>query len=238
VTICPHCGRDAPILYRGAVPFCTACGGLRLPLSGASVNLAGKPAKVGGAVAKVVGGGVLLVGLSAALGIGLLVYALGTMAVALAISLPIALVVLVAGLVLLKGGQSLVQSGAHAERTTREQALLALASHRGAVTAAEAAGAIGVSVADADATLTAMAKQQPDQIAVDIDDQGGVWYRAVDAPAVGGARRMRVGDGVRLGDARVERAPAPRARVREPGDAAVDDELDPDEAAERSELRR
>jgi hypothetical protein len=235
VTICPHCGRNAPLLYRGAVPFCTACGGLRLPLSGASVNLAGKPAKMGGAVAKVFGWGLLLVGLSVALGIGLLVYALATIAVALAIALPIALVVLVVGLVLLKSGQSLVQSGAHTERTTREQALLALASHRGAVTAAEAAGAIGVSVADADATLTTMAKQQPEQIAVDIDDQGGIWYRAVDAPA-GGTRRMRVGDGVRFGDARVERGPATRARV--PGEAAVEEELEPDEAAGRAGLRR
>ena len=95
--MCPHCGRDAPIVFHGALPYCTACGALRTPLSGPSVNLAGKPARFGGAVANVVGWLVVVVGLSTALGLGLLLYALWTVALALAVALPIALVVLFVG---------------------------------------------------------------------------------------------------------------------------------------------
>ena len=137
--MCPHCGRDAPIVYRGALACCTACGGLRTPLSSPSVNLAGKPAKVGGAVASAFGALVLLVGLSVALGLGLLLNALTAPAVALAVALPIALVVLVVGLVLLTGGRSLSRHGSHAARATLDQAVFELASHRRAITAAEAA---------------------------------------------------------------------------------------------------
>jgi hypothetical protein len=218
--MCPHCGRDAPILYRGAVPYCTACGGLRLPLSGSSLNLAGKPSKVGGAVARVAGWVVLLVGLSAALGAGLVLNALGTAAVALAISLPVALVAAVAGIALVTSGRSLSRSGADIERTTREQALIALASHRGAVTAGEAAVALGVTVAEADAMLTVMAKREPERLTVDIDDQGAVWYRAVGPVPVAGAR-VRVGEGVRLDDA-----------------AGTGEEVETDDEAERAEIRR
>jgi len=195
--MCPHCGRDAPIVYHGALPYCTACGGLRPPLSSPSVNLAGKPSKVGGTVAGVVGWIVLLVGLSTALGLGLLLYAVWTVAVALAIALPIVLVALVVGLVLVKGGRSLRRSGENTERTTREQALLGLAAHRGAVTAADAARALGVGVAEADAMLTALAKQEPERVAVDVDEQGLVWYRAVPAPGGDFGVRVRVGESTR-----------------------------------------
>ena len=129
--MCPFCKRDAPIVYRGAVPHCTACGALRLPLSEPAVNLAGKPAKIGGAVASVFGWLALLVGLSSAFGLGLLLYALTTMTVALAVALPIAVVTLVVGLLLVGGGRSMARAGADASRVTHEQALLALAAHRG-----------------------------------------------------------------------------------------------------------
>jgi hypothetical protein len=169
------------------------------------VNLAGKPSKVGGAVASIAGAVVLLVGLSAALGLGLLLYALVTAPVALAIALPIALVVLVFGVVLLTGGRSLSRSGASAERSTREQALLALAAHRGAVTAAEAAQALGMGVAEADGMLTALAKRDPERVKVDVDEQGGVWYRAAiqigDTPDA----RVRVGEHVRVEERGAER---------------------------------
>jgi hypothetical protein len=183
------------------------------------VNLAGKPSKVGGTVASVVGWLVLLVGLSTTLGLGLLLYAIWTVAVALAIALPSALVTLVVGLVLLTGGRSLRRSGVEAERATREQALLALAAHRGAVTAADAARALGVGVADADAMLTTLAKKEPERIAVDVDEQGAVWYRAVRAPGSDFDARVRVAESTRA-DA--------EGRTAEP---IEDDE-------ERAELRR
>jgi hypothetical protein len=169
-------------VYRGVVPYCTACGALRAPLSGPSVNLAGKPSRVGGTFASVLGWVVLVSGGSLALGIALLFAALNLLTVGLAISLPIAIVVLVLGLVLVRSGRSLSTSGAQAERATREQALLAMAAHRGAVTALEAARALGVSTAEADAMLTALAKREPDRVAVDVDDQGVVWYRVSAAP--------------------------------------------------------
>jgi hypothetical protein len=169
-------------------------------------------------VASVIGWLVLVFGLSMALGLGLLFYAIWTVAVALAIALPTALVALVVGTVLVTGGRSLRRSGADAERTTREQALLALAAHRGAVTAADAARALGVSIADADAMLTTLAKHDPEHVAVDVDEQGVVWYRAV--RALGGEV-----------DAHVRVAEGPRAE--EPGtEAEIEDE------ARRAELRR
>jgi hypothetical protein len=181
-TICPACGREAPIVYRGVVPYCTACGALRAPLSSASVNLAGKPSRVGGTFAVVLGWVVLALGGSTALGVVLLLLALSWPAGALAIGLPIALVTLITGVLLVKSGRSLQASGEDAERATRAQALLAMAAQRGAVTAREAAQALSTSVADADAMLTDLAKREPDRVAVDVDDQGVVWYRVAPAP--------------------------------------------------------
>jgi hypothetical protein len=197
--MCPHCGRDAPIVYRGALPFCTACGRPRIPLSSPSINLAGKPSKLGGVVATIVGGAVLLVGLSIALGLGFLLNAIFTPAVGLAVALPIALIVLVVGVVLLGGGHSLRRSGAARERTTREQAMLALVAHRGRVTAADAALALGVGVAEADAMLTALAKREPEGVSVEVDDQGTVWYRAAGSSGEAVGRHVRVGENIRVG---------------------------------------
>lgn len=223
LSMCPHCDREAPIVYRGALPYCTACGGLRSPLSSPSVNLAGKPSKVGGAVASVVGWLVLVVGLSTALGLGLLFYALATAVVALAIATPIAVVVLVLGIMLVRSGHALSRSGADAERATQEKALLALAEHRGAVTAVDAARTLGVGVATADAILTALAKREPERVAVDIDDQGVVHYRAVGVPEAYGAH-VRVTEGVRVDGG--------------PSGGPETNETDVEEGEDRAELRR
>jgi hypothetical protein len=216
--MCPFCKRDAPIVYRGAVPHCTACGALRMPLSEPAVNLAGKPAKLGGAVASVFGWLALLVGLSSAFGLGLLLYALTTMTIALAFALPIALVTLVVGFFLVRGGRSMARAGANTERSTQEQALVALAAHRGAVTAAQAANALGVSVAEADALLTELAKRQPDRLTLDIDDQGTVWYRALGAlPPLD--PRIRIADAIRVDGPHAPPAEPPAAE-----EADVEDE--------------
>jgi hypothetical protein len=66
---------------------------------------------------------------------------------------------------------------------------------------------LGLGVADADAMLTALAKRDPDRMAVDVDDQGVVWYRAVVPVHIRVDERARVPDlagGVRADDAVVE----------------------------------
>ncbi len=196
--MCPYCGRDAPIVYRGVVPYCTACGALRAPLSTPSINLAGKPSRMGGTVASVAGWLVLLVGLSLALGLGLLLWAIFSLAIAAAVSLPFALIAAVVGFSLVRGGSALRRSGVDAERATRDQALLSMAGHHGPVTAVDAARLLNVTVAAADAMLTELAKREPERVAIDVDDQGVVWYRIArpfDVGPVGPADgRVRVGE--------------------------------------------
>jgi hypothetical protein len=196
-TRCPECGRDAPVVYRGVMPTCTACGAIRLPLSGASLNLAGKPSKVGGVLTGVLGWLVLLFGLSVALALGLLSLAIWTVGVGLAVALPLVLLTLGLGLPLVLGGKAMRRSGTDAEREMREQAFLSMLSERGRVSAAQAAGALGMRVEDADALLTSLAKSQPDRVTVDVDEDGTVWYggAAVSAPASPwvAAPRVRVG---------------------------------------------
>lgn len=180
--MCPHCGREAPLVYKGVVPTCTACGALRGPLTGPSVNLAGKPSRVGATFASVLGWLVLTVGGSVSLGLFLLFFAFGATTVGLAISLPMLLLVLVAGIALVRGGSSLGNKAEKLEQSTRDQALLAMAAHKGAVTATDAAQALGIGVAEADALLTSLAKRDPDRVAVDVDDQGVLWYRVSPGP--------------------------------------------------------
>ncbi len=204
---CPQCGRDAPVVYRGVVAHCTACGAVRAPLSGPSVNLAGKPSRLGGVVASVLGWVVLVVGVSTALGIALLFAAFGATGAGVALALPVAIVSLVFGVLLVRRGGSLSRSGVEAERVTRNQALLALVAHRGAVTAIEAGKALGVTAAEADAMLTDLAKRDSDRVALDVDDQGVVRYRLTRFPD---DARVRV-EGTESLEARDAEEPAIRA---------------------------
>jgi hypothetical protein len=220
MAMCPHCGREAPIVYRGVVPYCTACGALRAPLSTPSLNMAGKPAKMGGAVASAAGGLVLLVGLSMALGMGLLLGAIFTTAVALAVALPVAAISGGVGYVLLRGGSTLRRSGADTERETRDQAILAMAAHHGPVTAVDAARHLNVTVAAADAMLTELAKRDPYRLGLDVDDQGIVWYRI--------ARPLLDVDG--LGQ------PADRVRIDGAGDHHRESASAADQDAEADEI--
>jgi hypothetical protein len=198
-TACPACGQDAPIVYKGVVPHCTACGAVRVPLSSRSVNLAGKPSRVGSTFATVLGWLVLIFGGCTTLGVVMLAMALGWPMVALALGLPIAVLTLVLGIVLVRGGRSLAKSATRSENDTLVQALLAMASHKGAVTASDAAQALGIGVAEADAMLTSLAKSDPDRVAVDVDDLGNVWYRVAAAPGEP-LPHVRVGDGARVAE--------------------------------------
>jgi hypothetical protein len=175
------------------VPYCTACGALRTPLTTRSVNLAGKPSTVGGAVARVIGWLVLIVGVSLALGLGFLAWFLFTVTLALAIGLPIGLIALAVGIALVASGRKLGRTGAQERQMTQEDAVFALAAHRGGVLRAEdAAVALALRLDQGDALLTSMAKRDPDRIAVDLDEQGGISYRFV--YLVGPGAGVRVAD--------------------------------------------
>jgi hypothetical protein len=166
------------------VPYCTACGALRAPLATPSINLAGKSSQVGGTVASVAGWLTLLIGLSLELGLALLLAFLFSWTVALVLTLPLALISSVIGGALLRSGGSLRRSGIAKERAVHDQALLSMAGHHGPVTATDAARLLNVSIAEADAMLTELAKRDPDRLSVDIDDDGIVWYRLANPFAI------------------------------------------------------
>ena len=219
--MCPHCGRDAPLVYRGVVPTCTACGGLRAPLSTRSVNLAGTSSRLGGAVATAAGTLVLAVGLPLAVLLGALVWVLAALfapgaashaSPALAVGGAIAAAAVAAGALLVARGRALRRAGTAQRQATLDDALVHLVRERGRVSAAEAAAALGIPVAEADARLTGVAKTQVDRVALDLHDDGSLSYRAVDP---GGESGLRVAS---------ESPPSPRTRVVSGEAEAVDDD--------------
>jgi hypothetical protein len=99
---------------------------------------------------------------------------------------------LILSIVLLRSGRSLEKSGTEAQKTTREQAVLALAGSRGGLlTAADAAQALAMRIDEADLVLTNMAKQQPDLVSLEVDDHGGIYFRFPHLLAMGD-QRVRV----------------------------------------------
>jgi len=160
--------------------FCTACGAPRSPLTSGSVNLAGQPSKVGGQITRVFGWIVLVVGTLLAAGSLAMCGALVGMTAAAPyiLSVPIALVTWVLSYFLLKGGKQLVEAGADTQKATRTQAVFALANTRGGmVTPNDLAQAIAVTPKEADDILTAMAKEIPDHVSIEVDDNGVIFYR-------------------------------------------------------------
>lgn len=219
--MCPHCRQDAPIVYQGVAAYCSACGRPRPPLIAPSVSYAGKPSKVGGTVAGVIGWIVLAFGVSTALGLGLLLGSLFSVGVGLAFGLPIGIFTAVLATVLLLSGRKLRQSGDEKQKETWRRAVFALASNRaGMVTADEAARALGVSPAQADAFLTELAKTTSEEVTVEINDNGGIYYAF--------PRLMPMGK---------QRIEPPRVRVEGPGSAAAD-ELEYEEPAQQQQKRR
>jgi hypothetical protein len=236
-------------VYRGFNAFCTACGAPRIPLANASVNLAGQPSKVGGTITRVVGWVVLVLGTLLAAGTFAACSSIVGAATAapFVLSVPIAIVTWVLSYFILKGGKQLEQSGADLQKATRTQAVFALANTRGGlVTPADLARSIGITVKEADDHLTAMAKESPDHVTIDVDDNGTIYYRfsaahwaaiAPNAPAAlwsrGGHMAPNVGPAVHQRVApppvRVADAAAPNVRV-EPREAqeVIADELEPE----------
>jgi hypothetical protein len=179
--MCPHCHQEAPVIYRGVIAYCTACGAPRPPLAGSALKLAGQPSKVGGIVASATGFVVLLFGLVAALLVGLFfqwVFPAGIVGWVLGVLLSV--VSLAIGVPLLLGGRHLKRQGQGAEKGALLDAAAALARHKGgSVTAREAAKSLAIGYEQADALLTEAAKADPDRVGVEVNDAGVVeyWFR-------------------------------------------------------------
>ncbi len=205
--MCPNCKQNAPIVYRGTLAYCTACGAPRPPFSAKSVNLAGQPSKIGGSVAKFFGwlilGGGLLLALSLGLFFQLLIPA-GS--IGYAFGIPIGLVSLVVGLLVLFGGKKLETSGIETERAAKFDAIWGMAVARGGVvTALDVGRSLNMPVDGADQILTEMTKKHPDYVSIEVDDNGKLFYKLAGVAEQEGARfgvKYRVeGDGrVRIAD--------------------------------------
>ncbi len=196
-------------------------------LANTSVNLAGQSSKVGGQVTRVFGWIVLVLGSLLAAGAFAACSAIAGAGAAapFILAVPLALVSWVLAYFLLKGGKSLEKSGEDRQKATRAQAVFALANTRGGmVTPADLAHAIGVSPKDADDMLTVMAKESPDHVSIEVDDNGTIYYRFAaahwSAIASNPANWERPRGGMAPNAAPPVRgaarnAPAPRARVAE-----------------------
>lgn len=165
-------------MYRGMMAYCTACGRPRAPFATTAVNLAGQPSKVGGSVARILGWIVLACGLLVALMIGALLQAIFPAGVAgFVIGGVIAMVATILGTVLVRGGKTLHTSGDEKERSTRAQAVFALAANRGGVLSAlDVAQALSLPFPVADNLLTRLAKEDGDRVKLEVDDNGAITY--------------------------------------------------------------
>lgn len=239
--MCPRCHQNAPIVYRGVSAYCTACGAPRMPLANTSVNLAGQPSKVGGTVARVFGWLVLAGGWMLAAALAGLILLLGGEWGAAVVGGPIALVTSLVAYALLRGGRELKKSGDDAEVAMKNQAIFALANTRnGVLRAWDVAQMLQISAKEGDDILTRLAKEHPDYVTVDLDDEGTILYRF---PALhwGGLSQVAA-NAPTSNDMHVRvQAPPPQARVAAGGDAGAafggdareDDELAEIEPAHR-----
>jgi hypothetical protein len=192
-----------------------------MPLANTSVTLAGQPSKVGGTVARVFGWIVLAGGwLVAALLAGLIVL-LGGEGAAAVIGGVIALISSIVAYALLRSGKELKKSGDDTEQATKNQAIFALANtHGGVLKAWDVARMLHVSPKEGDDILTKLAKEHPDHVTVDVDDEGDVLYRF---PAIhwGGVPRMAPNAPISPSAHVRVQAPPPATRVAPGVDAAV-----------------
>ena len=225
--MCPHCRQNAPIIYRGALAYCTACNAPRPPFSAKAVNLAGQPSKIGGTVAKVFGWAVLLGGLFVAATLTAILQALWPAGfLGFAVGIPLGLVALFVGGLLLFGGGKLRKSGETAERDAQFEAVYAMAATRqGVVTALDVGRSLGMRTDQADAVLTEMTKAFPDYVSLEVDDAGGLFYKLTGIGAHAGDKfgvKYRVGpDGaVRVSDELAEARATQEQAEREAEEAA------------------
>jgi hypothetical protein len=178
--MCPSCGQDAPLVYKGVSAFCFACGKPRTPLTASAVNLRGKPSKIGGTVAAVTGWVLLFGTLATALIVGAILQAIFPVGAVVGwiVGGMIAVVGLVVSLLLLFGGRALMRSGTNASRAARLDALGTLAAYQGGiVTAQMASESLGLPLNEADAFLTTLAKEPDSGVSLEVDDDGRITYR-------------------------------------------------------------
>jgi len=215
--MCPNCKQSAPIVYRGTLAYCTACGAPRPPFSAKSVNLAGQPSKIGGSVAKFLGWLILGIGLLVALSIiwfFQLIFPAGV--VGWAIGVPIGVISLIVGLLVLFGGKNLEKSGIAAERAAKFDAIWAIAIARGGVvTPADVGRSLNMAADGADKLLTEMTKQFPEYVSIEVDDAGNLFYKLTGVAEPEGARfgikyRVEPDGRVRIAD---ELAPGRQAQA-------------------------
>ena len=223
-----------------------------MPLANTSVNLAGQPSKVGGTVARVFGWIVLAGGWSLAAALAGLILLLGGEWAAAVVGGPIALIASVAAYALLRSGRELKKSGDDTEAATKNQAIFALANTRnGVLKAWDVAQMLQVTPKEGDDILTKLAKEHPDHVTVDVDDDGNILYRF---PAIhwGGLPQMApnapMAPNAVAPHVRVQ-APPPQARVASSAgdgvageafgaDAQRDDARLEDELAEAEPVRQ
>jgi hypothetical protein len=156
-------------------------------LAAPNVSLAGQPSRVGGIAATIAGTSVLVLGLSLALGLWFVLHGLSPM-VSWGVAIPVAMASLLFGLLLLLGGNRLRRHGSERQEQVQLAALKALVQHRrGPISALEAASALQLPEAQADALLTRLAREKATAVTVDVDTQGHVVY-----DFDGEARRWRV----------------------------------------------
>jgi hypothetical protein len=220
--MCPHCGQNAPLVYRGVSASCSACGAPRIPFTANAVNLRGKPSKIGGTVASVLGWVVLAGSLAVALVLGAILQAIfpAGAVVGWVVGGLIAIVGVAVAMLLLFGGHALRRSGKHAAEAARLEALGSLAAHhRGIITTQNAAEALGLPFDEADRVLTALAKQPESGITLEVDDEGKLTYRfARFAPPEvwPGDARLRVGVGTDVPQNAGAQVTAPMAQAPPP----------------------
>lgn len=204
--LCPHCHQNAPVLYKGVFAFCAACDQPRAPFAGKPLALAGRPSKLGGRLGRVLGTLILIFGALLAAVLMLFFQLLWPAKnIGYALGAPVALVSVVLGTVLLIVSRRLGLAGAEAERQARVEAIYALAVNRhGMLTAADTARSLQLEPAAVDALLGELAKEQPEYVSLEFDDQGAPFYlfsRAGTRPhpfgakyRVGAEGRVRVAD--------------------------------------------
>lgn len=235
--MCPHCGRDAPLVYRGPLAYCSACNKPRVPLSAAGVNITGKPAKIGGTLASVLGWIVLAAMLGIALIVGALLQAIfppGAI-VGWAVGGVLAAIGVTVALALLMGGRFLQRTGDRASTDARRAAVMALAEHqRGILRADQVANALGMPLQAADAFLTEQSRQPDSGIVLEVDNDGKLYYRvpayAPEMPwpplgaTTGAQEPPREADEIRVRYAKTELAQP--ARVAGPAEALGEEPLE------------
>ena len=170
--------------------YCTVCNAPRTPFAASILNVAGKPARIGGIAARFFGWGALIVGLFLALTLGLIIQAVASLFVATtwigyAVGIPIALLSVIVALFGIIGGRKLGRAGEGSLRKAQLETIHGLARHqRGVVKPREAARALGVSETQADTLLATLAREPNENVSIDLDEDGNVFYMFGSAQAI------------------------------------------------------